>query len=395
MLEYDTTIIGGGPIGGYIAQRLAEKKINVALFEKNKKIGLPLNCAGLVTPRVFELVDIPKDKIIQNKIKGANIHSPSNHVLTIGGDKVHAFAIDRTIFDVEMIKKAEEKGSEIFLNSNVLSMQKTGNYIELKTSQDHDVKCRILIGADGPYSKVRDRFAFPEPKEFLRGIGAELKGTSLNPNFVEIFVGNKIAPGFFAWIIPINKEGTEARVGLCVKKEAQYSPKYYFSKFLENKDVSPYIKKACMTKQIGGIIPLGVLKKTFNSNIMLVGDAAAQVKPTSGGGIYSGLLCAKYCADVIIDSISNEKNNSQFFKNYQKLWSKEFGKELNLGMKFRTLFKNLSDEQMDKYIKKFGSEEIVKIISKYGDIDYPSKLIKPILKKAPTLLRLIPSVIKE
>jgi flavin-dependent dehydrogenase len=106
MLEFDVSIVGGGPIGGYIAGEIARKNFKVAILEKNKEVGMPLNCAGLITPRVFELLDIPKDDIIQNKVKGANIHSPSGKILSIGGDKVHAIVINRSKFDKEIIKKS-------------------------------------------------------------------------------------------------------------------------------------------------------------------------------------------------------------------------------------------------------------------------------------------------
>ena len=96
MFEYDAIIVGGGPIGGYIAGKIAEEKFNVAVLEKNKQIGVQINCAGLITPKVFDFLDISKEAIIQNKIKGANIHSPSGNILKIGGDEVHALAIDRS-----------------------------------------------------------------------------------------------------------------------------------------------------------------------------------------------------------------------------------------------------------------------------------------------------------
>jgi len=393
MNEYDVGIVGGGPIGGHIAKKISEKNFTVAVFEKNKKIGTPLNCAGLITPKVFDLLCFKKDLVIQNQIKGANIHSPSDKILSIGGDKTHAIVIDRTKFDKEIITRAKEKGANIFTGNKVLSVQKHKNLIELKTSKNEDVKCKLLIGADGPFSIVRDRFVFPEPIEFLKGVGAEVKGTSLNPDFVEIFIGNKIAPGFFAWIIPINKKGDEARIGLCIDKKAKNSPKYYFRQFFEH--ASEFLKDVEITKNIGGIVPLGALKKTYDSNIMLVGDAAAQVKPTSGGGIYTGLLCANHCSNISLEALKKNNFKRQYLKKYHKLWTSDIGRELFLGMKFRKIFKNLTDSQMDKYIKKFQNPKIVEIISKHGDIDYPSKLVKPLLKKAPTLLKLIPSIIKE
>ena len=395
MLEYDVAIVGGGPIGGCVAEKVAREKFKVAVFEKHKQIGTPINCAGLVTPRVFDIIDISKEKVIQNKIKGANIHSPSGKILTIGGDKVHAYVINRSKFDQEIIKKSVGQGTEVYLNNNVLSAQKIGNNIEIKTSQKQDIKCKILVGADGPYSKIRDRFAFPEPYEYFRGLGAEVTSTILNPDFAEIFIGRNIAPGFFAWIIPTNKQGDEARIGLCINQNSLHSPKYYFSNFLKNRHSLGFLKNAKITKYIGGIVPLGVLKKTYTSNILIVGDAAAQVKPTSGGGIYTGLLCANHCASTTIEALRKNDVSSQFLKKYQKLWSADIGRELNLGMKFRKIYKNLTDKKMDNYIEKFQNPKIIDIINKYGDIDFPSKLVKPLLKRIPTLLKLLPTIIKE
>ena len=395
MENYDVGIIGAGPVGGFVAGRIAEQGFNVAVLEKNNEVGKILNCAGLVTSRVFDFLEINKKNVVQNKIKGANIHSPSNNILSIGGDRVHALAIDRCRFDKEIIKKSRDLGANVLLDNNVLSMQKVGNKIELKTSQNKEFTCNLLIGADGPFSKTRDRFVFPEPLEYVRGIGAEFVDTDLDPGFAEIFVGNDLAPGFFAWIIPTNNSGTEARAGLCINKNASYSPKHYFDKLLKQKNTQEFLKNAKLKKHIGGIIPFGTLKKTFQSNVMLVGDAAAQVKPTSGGGIYPGLLCANHCSDVAIDALKKRDFSSHFLKRYHKLWFNEIGRELNMGMKLRKIFKNLTDKQFDKYLLKFKNPELLNTISKHGDIDYPSKLIKPLIKKAPTLIRIIPSMIKN
>lgn len=395
MFNYDAVVVGGGPVGGYIAGNIVEKKFKVAVIERNKQIGIPMNCAGLVTPRIFEFLKISKESIIQNKIKGANIHSPSGNILKIGGDKVHALAIDRPRFDQEIIRIAKDKGVEVFLNNNVLSAQKIKNHIEIKTSKNHDFKCKLIIGSDGPYSKVRDSFALPEPKEILRGIGAEIANTDLNPDFVEIFLGKNIAPGFFAWFIPLNRDGTRARIGLCISKEATKSPKHYFSNLFNNKISSDFIKNGKISNQFGGVIPLGALKKTYDSNVLLAGDAAAQVKPTSGGGIYTGLLCADHCSNISVEALQKNDFSNQSLKKYHKLWSADIGRELNLGMKFRKVFKKFTDKQFDKYIEKFKNPKINDIITKYGDIDYPSKLLKPMIKKIPSLLGLLPAAIKD
>ncbi|MEA3458967.1 MAG: NAD(P)/FAD-dependent oxidoreductase [Candidatus Thermoplasmatota archaeon] len=392
--DCDVAVVGGGPTGGYVAGKIAAEGYKVAIFEQHKQIGEPLNCAGLITSRVFDIINLLEKPVVQNKIKGAHIHSPSGHTLTIGGDKVRALVINRSMFDREIIKISVEKGAELFLENKVISAQKTKNHVELKTSKKNDIKCKLLIGADGPHSKIRDLFALPNPTEFLRGMGAEITDTTLDPDFVEILVGKNIAPGFFAWVIPTNDKGTEARIGLCVRENAPYQLGHYFSNLFKNKVISSYLKNVEITKKMGGIIPLGVLKKTYDANMLILGDAAAQVKPTSGGGIYPGLLCANRCSSVAIEALQKNDFTLRTLKKYHKLWSADIGKELYVGMKFRKIFKSLTDDQMDKYIEKFQSEKITKIISKYGDIDYPSKLAKHLLKKAPSLIKLLPNLMK-
>ena len=386
MEKYDTAVIGGGPIGGFVAGKIAEKNYKVIVFEKNKEIGIHVNCAGLVTQRVFELANLPKKGIVQNEIKGANIHSPSNKIVTIGGDKVHALSIDREKFDQEIIKKSEISGAEILTRTRVLSIHKNKNNFKLSTSEKKDYSCKILIGADGPYSKTREILSLTKPKEYLKGIGAEIVDVNLDPNYVEIFLGKEIAPGFFAWIIPTNKKGTNGRIGLCVNQKSTKSAKYYFSKFFKNDVFEGYLKGCTIEKNIGGVIPLGALKKTYADNAMLVGDAAAQVKPTSGGGIYPGLLCGMHCSNIAVKSLQKNDYSGNFLKKYQKLWEKDIGYELKRGMKFRTIYNTLSDKQLDKYIVKLQNPKIIEIINKYGDIDYPSKLVKPLIKKIPYLI---------
>jgi len=395
MNECDVAVVGGGPIGGHVASLLAESGHSVSVFEEHKEIGLPLKCAGLVTPRVLDMVNIKQTAVVQNTIKGAHIHSPSNHILTVGGNRKHAFVIDRSEFDKKILHDAHKKGATILSNHKITAAQRQKDFIILATSQDTEYRCKLVVGADGPYSEIRDRFAFPQPKEFLQGIGAQLVDTSLDHDFVELFVGNAIAPDFFAWIIPTNAKGTRARAGLCVAANAPHHPKQYLSTLLQHENASPFLEQATISGYTGGSIPLGPLSKTYDNNILLVGDAAAQVKPTSGGGIYPGLCCACHCAAVAQDAMENNIFTEKILKKYQKKWHEDIGKELYLGMKFRTIFTRLTDAQFDKYIAKFQQQSIAATISKHGDIDFPSKLIKPLLKKAPTLLTLLPKMLKE
>ena len=137
---YDVSISGAGPIGGYVAGKIASKGYKVSIFEQRKKIGEPLGCAGLVTSRVFDFLDITENRIIQNKIKGAHIHSPFGNTLEIGGNKINAFVIDRKLFDREIIKNSIDKGAELFLENRILKIQRQNKEIILKTSKNNICK---------------------------------------------------------------------------------------------------------------------------------------------------------------------------------------------------------------------------------------------------------------
>ena len=392
MNQYTTVIAGGGPIGGHIASTIAKAGHSVALIEEHHTPGAPLKCAGLVTSRVLDFYPRSKTDIIQNTIKGAHIHSPSGKIVTIGGNAVHAYAIDRSRFDAEIINQARKDGADLHLGKKIINAEKTPQGIAVTVQQKKEktqITCDMVIGADGPHSTIRNTFQFPRPTEILKGIGADLEDTRLDSDFVEIFLGNNIAPGFFAWIIPTNPQGTSARAGLCISPNARHSLKHYFTQFLANPLISPYFSTAQIKQQISGSIPLGPLKKTTKARVMLVGDAAAQVKPTSGGGLYPGLLCAQHCSQVALEALKNKQLQQTFLKKYHKRWTDDIGKELTRGMKFRRIFTALTDKQLDKYLQKINHPQIIDVINTYGDIDYPSKLLKPMIKQAPSLFPLL------
>jgi digeranylgeranylglycerophospholipid reductase len=384
----EVTIIGGGPSGLYLASLLAKKGIEITVIEQHKTIGKPVQCAGLVTPRVFEQFNISSKGIIQNSISTANIHSPTDNVLTIGGNKIHAYSIDRAKFDQNLSEVAEQNGAKLITGEKAQSIQHVDSHIETCTNKRRNIHSSLIVGADGPKSTVRDIFCFSPPQKFLKGIGSTLTNTTLNPKCVELFIGNDVAPGFFAWIIPVNKEGTMARVGLCVPFEK--TPKPYFDKFLRSSKTKSFIGDASIKEHMAGIIPLGALKQTVDDRVVLVGDAAAQVKPTSGGGIFTGISSAQIAAQTIIMAIQAQTYSKQFLSRYHTQWKKTIGRELSIGMKLHGLFTTFSDEQFEKYVTKFKESALTNTINEYGDIDYPSKLIKPMIKHTPSLLKLIP-----
>jgi len=387
MKDLDVAIVGGGPIGSFVASRIAKEGFSVCLLEEHKKYGLPLRCAGLVTKRVLDFLPNDKDVVI-NSVSGACIHSPNDHVVEIGDQRPRALVIDRTAFDCALGELAETNGAESYLGCKVSSFTPSSRRlaVEMKGSCFKEICSKIIIGADGPHSLIRKTLGLA-PQSYLYGVGAEVKNVELDSNLVHIFVGSNYAPGFFAWIIPTDEEGKNARVGLCSTAQNRANLLECFQKLMHH----DLLKNNQIKKRIGGVIPLGPLKQTTADSTMLVGDAAAQVKPTSGGGLYPGLVCSRYCASVAIDSLENEDYSQESLHRYHRLWYEDVGRELTRGMRMRYWFERLDDESFEKGIKLIDTKKCVSAINRYGDIDYPSKVAYRVLGSCPGLLRLLPS----
>ncbi|MDI6859685.1 MAG: NAD(P)/FAD-dependent oxidoreductase, partial [Methanocellales archaeon] len=133
--------------------------------------------------------------------------------------------------------------------------------------------------------------------------------------------------------------------------------------------------------------PLGPLKRTVSNGIMIVGDAAGQVKPSSGGGIYTGTLCAKIAGEVAAAAVKEGDTSAKRLAEYEKRWRSAIGRELKIGMRINEVVSRLSDSDINELIGMLNDPEILSIISQYGDMDYPSAVVKKLILAKPRLLR--------
>jgi len=379
--DYDIIVVGGGPAGGWTASNIARAGFKVAVVEEHQHVGEPVQCAGIITPRVFDMVDFASPSII-NEVKGANIFSPTGNKLAVGTSKVQAKIIDRRRFDSMIMDNAISNGAEL-ISGNRVSGLVMGETCEVQIG-NRTLRTKLVIGADGPKSNVRSWLGLEEPAYYLNGFGADIENVDMEQTKVNIFFGSQLAPNFFAWMIPA---GEVVRVGLCMREGQDTAYRYFKKLFMDNSPAAAMLKSGTVKKTYAGIIPLGLPSKTYTDRGMIVGDAASHVKATSGGGIYPGLVCAQYCAETAIEALEADDTSEKMLSNYQKAWMKDIGDELKKDIMIHKVFASLTDEQVEDVFAIVSRDENLDMVNRIGDIDYPSRLGWMLLKREPKLLK--------
>ena len=369
MKNYDVAVVGAGPVGSTFARYAAEKGLKVAIFEKKKEVGVPLQCAGLLGKKIKE-VNILPDEFILNKIYGACLYSPSSTLISMRKkEEPLAYVLDRVKYDKYLAQLAVDKGAELFLNHRAENIDLKNGEIYFK---DKKISAEIIVGADGHSSMVSkafdNNFKSVHATQYLIDTGEN----SFSDDHFQVYVNSKISPGFL-WVIPLSK--STARIGLFADFDYQ-DLSGVLNNFLKTNEK---LGNAKILKKYHGKIPIYDPKKDIVKNrAILIGDAASQVKPTTGGGLIIGFICAKIAAEVVAETINSK--NIDILKDYQKQYSKMFKNELKMQLKVQKTYKSLNNDDLDSVILKLKEKEVGKIVSKYGDLDSQSPLMKELLK---------------
>ena len=380
MAEYDVIVVGGGPIGSVAARYTAMNGAKTLILEDHAFIGSPVGCTGLLSTRAVSECEIdPSDSSILNSVKGAFIHPMHGDCLPIDGKKTKAYVVSRKIFDRKLAAKALEEDVDLWLNSRVTGIERSQNEQKVsivKRGEKQVLKAKVVIGADGVRSQVAKWSGLGNVSEVLPGIQAEVPYRSDDTDFVELFVGSQV-PGFFGWTVPVNE--SISRIGMAVDPKYGMSAHQVLENLLtKNQHVVSRYGGGKLDLVMGGI-PLGPLGKTHADGVMIVGDAAGQVKPTSGGGIYTGAVCAKIAGEIAAKAAEKDNSSASFLSEYDRQWRAKLGKELAMGMRIHRFAAGLEDKDIDELITSMNNPVILDTITRYGDMDHPSILIKKMM----------------
>ena len=400
--DYDVTIIGAGPIGSTLAYELAKEDINVCLIDKKKVIGLPLQCAGIINKRVLDVNQFP-DELILNKAKGAVLHS-KNHSLTVSKEEDQAIIIDRVALDQFIYNRAIENGVDSYLSSKVLAIDDVEGKVSFKNeSAEKSIKSKIIVGADGPLSIVSSAFGNDFDYYCASQYLVKIEEDNNQMSFVDLYAYGDLFPGFI-WQIPVSKN--IFRIGLFSNYDYKRQNEI-LNDFLMNE--FQYENYEIIEKYKGKIPIYNKENKLFKNRALIIGDAASQVKPTTGGGLLIGFEAVGMAKKAIVNALNSEDFNSlnlekethddkeilqNCLKSYQDDFEERFIKEFSYQFKVQKTLCTLSDDDLDYFFEELKEKEADKLISEYGDMDNQSILVKEFLKRG-LVLSLLPAIHKR
>ena len=394
-LEYDVVVVGAGPVGGFLAQRMCEGGATVLLLEEHAQIGRPFQCAGLVNPEAMRLTGL--ESTVLSPIWGARIHSPSGIPVVIGDNQeVRTWSVCRKLFDEGVVGAAKQAGADIWLSSKPVSAEEMDDHVLLSIASpkgEVSVRCKLLCGADGAHSWVRRRFKMGRPKELMIGFQVEVTGYKGEQGRLDMYTGSGYSPGFFAWAIP---SGETTRIGTWSKPELMGGGSC--EQLLDRLRAEPlWSERFSECREVGrfcGPIPSGLVKRPMRGRVVLFGDAAGLCKPTTGGGIGPGFMQVEMLVPSLLGCLNRDDFTEASVKEVIDLLE-PIRRDQNRARALRDAFlTEMTDDELDGVFSVWSRPEVTELINQIGDIEQPIPLGIRMLKEVPEFRALAKRAVK-
>lgn len=369
-LDYDVVVVGAGPAGSITAKHAASKGAKVLLLEKRAEVGSPVRCGeGLDKNGLAKMGLKPNKKWIANEVKGAHIIAPNGAMLELkegmAGNEV-GYVIRRDVFDKELAKEAIRAGADIMVKTSAIDViEKNGFVIGVKAKhmgERFDINASVVVGADGFESQV-GRWAgidtTVKPKDVYTCFQYDMVGVDVDSDYSDFYLGS-CAPGGYAWVFPKGEHRANVGLGLqvgMIKKKGE--PKRYLDTFVKAHD---YLSKGTAIAHIAGAVSVcAPIDRTIGNGILLVGDAARQIDPMTGGGIVNSGIAAQIAGKVAAEAIKANDYSEKFLSRYEKGWRDRLEGKLYRNWVAKEKLTTLSDDTINKIIEAIAEHDVERI----------------------------------
>ncbi|MBM3264169.1 MAG: NAD(P)/FAD-dependent oxidoreductase [candidate division Zixibacteria bacterium] len=356
---FDMVVVGGGPGGAMAAWAAAERGIDVLMIEKDREIGVPVRCAeGIAVDTVHRFLD-PAPHWISAKIEGVRLYAPSGASLEFTQEGM-GYVLERRVFDRELANRAAKAGAEVRISTCATGLVRDADRIAgvrmVTRGREYTVQCPLVIAADGVESRVA-RWAGINTLIALRDLEVTtqylLDNVRPDKGYCEFFLGQQIAPGGYAWIFPKSSDTANVGIGVCGRYTRHKSSTAYLHEFIERRfpDSTP------LAMVVGSVPVAHTLDEIFTDGLMVVGDAAHQVNPISGGGIGTAMIAGEIAGRVGAEAIKTGDVSKKRLAQYRKDWDEAYGNHQRRVYRVKEAINKLKDATFDATAERLGQKD--------------------------------------
>ena len=390
--DHSVAIIGAGPVGTYTALTAANHGVDVAVYEEHSIVGEPAHCTGHLNLGGLQRLHItPPPRTVQSGVRLYKFFSPAGHELVFDSSSPRSVIVDRRLFDRWLSAEAEKRGVSLRRGHRVLSVRLDSSrrsrelaYTDGKKVQD--TTASVVVDAEGypPSLLLKQGYLSRGSSERVTGVQVRAdRITDADEGSVEVYFGSRYADGFYAWIAPLRDD--TAKIGLATRHQ---DPRTLLNRLLRKHPVaSRKLEKARLSSPVFHAIPLGgAPRRTCWPGLLTVGDAASHVKPTTGGGVITGLMGAKFAGESAAHSVVD--HDPTLIQGYEKEWRRALGPNLAVMRLFRRIIDATPDRLMDRLFrsaKKVGVDDLFNRL----DLDFQGSSLLALLKETNSINTLV------
>jgi flavin-dependent dehydrogenase len=322
----------------------------------------------------FDELELSRNSIV-GTAAAARFVSADGSSVTIEGGRIRAAVIDRAVFDGEIAAEAAAAGAEIRTGASVSVVDEDASGVTLCVGA-RTLRARAAILACGASYRLNRALGFGLPSEMVHS--AQLEVAFPAQSHVEVHLGREIAPGGFAWVVPFQRAGRScARIGLLCERGAAAAFRAFADRLRRTVgDLEPWPSPRLK------VLPLAPVPRTWSRRVLAVGDAAGLVKPTTGGGIYYGLLTGRLAAEVIGGTLHRDDFRRHALEEYERRWRARLGAEIRAGLAFRAIASRLGDRAIDALVELARIDGIVPLLKQTADFNWHGTAALSLLRHA-------------
>jgi digeranylgeranylglycerophospholipid reductase len=358
--EYDVVVVGAGPSGSIAAREAAKAGLDTLLIEKRQEIGEPVRCAeGVPGKGLQEFIDLDRKWVCADVYK-ARLFAPDHEcIIRLSqppGEHAAGYVLDRKIFDRALARSAAEAGADVITKTQATSLVSDKERIigirGKSRGDDFEIRAKIVIGADGVESKV-GRWAGITGATGLNDMGScaqfHLMDIDIERDCCDIYFGNHIAPGGYAWVFPKGDGEANVGLGIIASKIRDKHPVQYLRSFVE-KTFPESTTLGCVV----GATPVGGMPKRLScSGVMLAGDSARLADPLLGAGIVNAMRSGRTAAKVAADAIAKGDLSDKYLQRYDsEIWA-TIGRGLARNHRVKSIYDRMNDHQVNLLLRSF------------------------------------------